>query len=155
MFYPLVYPFTMGILKVWFSLQVRELHSFSNHTPPVVHTQAVSFTEQCQMNLLASLKYLFQFGFCPCLTGVVFLRKAQEQWNNLGLRTICLTSLFGVLMSQYLPMAVCTLQFCLCLSASQLSGVSGPQAETILKYQGDNRMQSEKYSHLFTTILHS
>lgn len=78
MFYPLPYPFTMRILKAWFSLQVRELHSFSSHTPFLVHTQAVSSIEQCQMRFLGSLKNPFQFGFCPYLTQVFSSKRPRN-----------------------------------------------------------------------------
>lgn len=66
MFYPLPYPFTVGILKMWFSLYVRDLHSCSRHMPFLVHTRAVSFAEQCQVSVLGSLKNLFKFGSGGC-----------------------------------------------------------------------------------------
>ena len=50
--------------------------------------------------------------------------------------------------------AICALWFCLHFSASSLSELLGPKAAAILKYQGGNRTQSEKYSHLVRSVIH-
>ena len=53
----------------------------------------------------------------------------------------------------WLVNAICALQFCLYFSTSSLSGLPGPKAEGILKYQGGNRTQREKYAHLIRSVI--
>ena len=54
----------------------------------------------------------------------------------------------------WLVNAICALRFCLYFSASSLSGLPGPKAEPILKYQGGNRTQREKYAPLIRSVPH-